>query len=539
MRRIDFRSTGDGKCRRETAGNTWPAAFGFTANADGGIADVLRFAQAMDGVAARAGVGEVQQLRLQRLPFDAIGLLPGLAVRSQSQAFATVADGVPFLLCRRDRSIEFAGFFIGYGRDERGQLHQHLGFVVIESGASHLAADADSIVGTGEDSSQRIVIGGGDGIEFVVVAAGATHRKSKGGACQRIDLLRGIIHHESLFKPLVHVFGTEREEAGGSQEAVAFGGGCGGQKVAGDLLLEKAIVGNVAVDGVDHVVAVAPRVRVRDVPRGSGGFAVACDIEPMPPPAFAETRGCEQAVHEARVGGAGPVGEECLDLRGRRRQPGQIVGEAADEREARGVRDGGEMRWFDFRQDEAIHVIDWPCGLPYRGRLGIADRLECPVMCPDAFVRSGVGGGLCVDVFDWPGRAGFDPRGEVGDLGGGKRIAFLRHAAFGIFVADALHDQALFGIAGNDGGSRLSAAKNACVVIHAQTAGRLGIGRVTGVTVADKDRADFGLEELGLRVCGGAGEEKRCDYCSHDDFLRTRSAAQAGRCEPDCRRRGW
>ena len=74
---------------------------------------------------------------------------------------------------------------------------------------------------------------------------------------------------------------------------IALGIVLGGQQVAGDLLGKKTIVRRVAIEGLNHIIPITPRMRERGIAAETVvavGFAIARDIQPMPPPAFAEMR---------------------------------------------------------------------------------------------------------------------------------------------------------------------------------------------------------------------------------------------------------
>jgi hypothetical protein len=73
------------------------------------------------------------------------------------------------------------------------------------------------------------------------------------------------------------------------------------KQVARNLLLEEAIVRNIAIEGVDDVVAIAPRVGIGHVARGSGGLGVARDVEPVTAPALAILLARPAAIHEFGV----------------------------------------------------------------------------------------------------------------------------------------------------------------------------------------------------------------------------------------------
>ena len=109
-----------------------------------------------------------------------------------------------------------------------------------------------------------------------------------------------------------------------------------GQQVAGQLLDRELVERQVAVEGVDDPVAVLPD-RARGVDAVAVGVGVAGQVEPVPAPALAVVRRGEQPVDQPLVGVGPGVGEEGLDLGGRRRQAEQVEAEPADQRRAVGL----------------------------------------------------------------------------------------------------------------------------------------------------------------------------------------------------------
>ncbi len=130
---------------------------------------------------------------------------------------------------------------------------------------------------------------------------------------------------------------AEHEEAGRDLLLVALRLRRGWQEVAGDLLANELVVRLVAVERVDHVIAITPGVRIGDIARWAGRFGIAGDVEPVPAPALAERRRSEEAIDQLLVADASCVGHECVDLGGRRRQAGEVEGQPADQRHAIGI----------------------------------------------------------------------------------------------------------------------------------------------------------------------------------------------------------
>ena len=112
-------------------------------------------------------------------------------------------------------------------------------------------------------------------------------------------------------------------------EATLLGGRGVRKHVARDLLDREPVEGHVRVEGVDHPVAVGPD-RAAVVLLVAVGVGVAREVEPVARPALAVVRRGEQAIDEPFVGVGTFVGQKRVDLRGRRRQAGQVERDAAE-----------------------------------------------------------------------------------------------------------------------------------------------------------------------------------------------------------------
>ena len=132
---------------------------------------------------------------------------------------------------------------------------------------------------------RRVEIALQDGIELVVVAAGAIDGHAEEGLT---DVGGDFGEHflAALFGIDVagdQVLGAGAQVAGGDQRFVV----AGGDFVAGDLLADEAVVGLVRLEGMDDVVAVAPGVGALEIEFEAVGIGVANDVEPFGGPAFA------------------------------------------------------------------------------------------------------------------------------------------------------------------------------------------------------------------------------------------------------------
>ena len=150
----------------------------------------------------------------------------------------------------------------------------------------------------GEAGLQAVEVGLLDVVELVIVAAGTadgeTHEGEAGVLGDVVENFLALLHEIRG----VDVFGVEAEQAGGDQGVVIVRL----ELVAGELLADEAVVGQVVVEGANHVVAIPVGVGAEAVFLEAFGFAVADDVEPVLRPAFAVARRGEQAVDDFDVG---------------------------------------------------------------------------------------------------------------------------------------------------------------------------------------------------------------------------------------------
>ena len=131
-----------------------------------------------------------------------------------------------------------------------------------------------------------------------------------------------------------------------------------GKQVAGNLLDDELVVGQVAVEGPDDPVAIevdlAGLVFLVAV-----GIGIAGGIEPDPRPALAVMRRVEQPLDQPVEGVIAAIGQEGVNLLDCRRQPGQVEAKAADEGGPIGL--GGRRKAFLFQAGEH-EGVDRDCG---------------------------------------------------------------------------------------------------------------------------------------------------------------------------------
>ena len=154
------------------------------------------------------------------------------------------------------------------------------------------------------------------------------------------------------------------------------------QFIAGDLLLDEAVIGLVLVERLDDVIAVAPGIRPRLVALESFAFGVAGEIQPVPRPAFAIVRRSEQAVDHLFVRVGRFVGDEGVDFFGRGGSPirSKLTRRSRVMRSAAAA--GLQALASQFREDERVDRI----GVAWRsGRLAgrCASPAERPSICAE------------------------------------------------------------------------------------------------------------------------------------------------------------
>src|SRR5207245_2690767 len=122
-------------------------------------------------------------------------------------------------------------------------------------------------------------------------AAGAADGEAEEALAERVELLVDHVHPERDLVLLLVICGPEDEEAGSRELATALLGSAVWEKITGDLLLRETVERQVGIEGLDDVVAVAPRVLEKQRAPAAARLGEARDVEPMAAPALPEMRG--------------------------------------------------------------------------------------------------------------------------------------------------------------------------------------------------------------------------------------------------------
>ena len=181
--------------------------------------------------------------------------------------------------------------------------------------------------GTGEEGLKVVIVGLGNRVELMVVAAGAADRQAQEYQSGRLgDVVEGILPAQSLVVQVDHV-GIAAIEPGGDEGP----GIVGPHLVAGELQADELVVGQVAIQRLDHPVAISPGVGPGLVELEAVGFGEPRQVEPVLSPTFAKLRAREQPVDQAFVALWRAVGQESTLFLEAWRQAGQVEAQAPQE----------------------------------------------------------------------------------------------------------------------------------------------------------------------------------------------------------------
>jgi len=179
-----------------------------------------------------------------------------------------------------------------------------------------------------QEGKELVVFFMGNGIIFVGVALGTLDGQAEDTLADRVHPVEHRFHTE-LFGIDTSFFVDHgiAEEAGRDDLIL----GCIRHHVAGDLVDNELVVGEVAIEGVDDPVAIEPDLS-RLVFLVSIGVGITSGVEPESSPALAVVGGGEEPVDLSLIGVGSVVDRECVNLGDGWWQADQVEAEAAEER---------------------------------------------------------------------------------------------------------------------------------------------------------------------------------------------------------------
>ena len=366
----------------------------------------------------------------------------------------------------------FAGgpFEIGDARLQSVALRGQLG----QFGLRRLRLEgAFAVPHAGEGGDQLVILALRNGIELVIVAAGAVD----GEAEERLadgadDVLQFVLpddgfHRGALLLLADFVVRPGDEEAGGDQGV----GVVRVQGVAGELQPRELVVGEVLVEGVDDPVAVAPGVGAELVPLEALALAVTGDVEPVARPAFAEVLRRKELLDGGCVRGIGSVLFEPCDVVEFGREADEVEGDASQQGARVGGGGGGETGCLQSGGDESVDFVSRPLlqsGRCEFGGRGADDRLQAPPVVAGArFGRVAER----VDAFRAPRRTGGDPVSQSFPF-----VIWQRFVGGHLIGGDALPEEAVVDVARRQGRPAVAAGQRRFAVGEVESGFRFGSG---------------------------------------------------------------
>ena len=377
-----------------------------------------------------------------------------LEVEIDSAGEASEVEWRTFGLQRRETRVDAGHFRLALllatcellGWDERGEVRGTLVLFTARKGPGRAF----------ENPVERVVVLRRDRIVLVIVAACAADREAEQGATDRVDHV-GEVEVLKRGGRTVAVALADREKARRRDEVgvlaqLAFAIGARGvvvllrDDVAGDLLPHELVKGLVAPEGVDDPVAILACLADGVVGAVAGRVGVARNVEPVTSPALTVRARFEKTIDERRERVRGIVGEVGADLFRRRRQPGEVEGDATDQCSLVGELHRGEALAGIRRRDEGV---DRMCALATSAwRVGPNDRAERPELTSGVELETRVGRFVRVRIARIES-ASLNPLAEMCDLRG-LELLLRRHREIFVSMLDRPHEQALRRFPGHD-----------------------------------------------------------------------------------------
>ena len=239
-------------------------------------------------------------------------------------------------------------------------------------------------------------------------------------------------------------------------------------KVTGDLVLYELVVGEIAVEGIDNPVAIAPGVGEGFAVLGRAhAIAVAGHIKPVPSPAFPIVRRSQKAINYPGERVRGLVLEEGFDFLRGGREPNEGKVGATDQGAL--VRPGNWPNTAALHpgEDEGINGIEFFFPGFHDGQFRFLHGAESPVFAPE-FLEIKTGSLVCnPGTVIGNGYAHVDPCSEVFDYRIGKFLLGW-HLKILHLVVHSLDEEAFLRFARDDDCSAVATPENSCLAVEVE-----------------------------------------------------------------------
>jgi hypothetical protein len=210
----------------------------------------------------------------------------------------------------------------------------------------------------GKNRLQPVIFADRDRVEFVVVAPRALRRRARERVHRRrhdvvaIDIARHLPVHRILADISQRTFipRAGRQETEGHRRLRL----ARKKHVSRDLFLHKTRVGLVAVERLDHVVPIRPRVRPRTVLVVPVRLRVMHQVQPMPRPALAILRPLQETIHQVAERFGTIIRQKIRGFPGRGRKADQVKVKSPQKNALLRRRGKSHSVALQFRQDEQV-----------------------------------------------------------------------------------------------------------------------------------------------------------------------------------------
>ena len=286
---------------------------------------------------------------------------------------------------------------------------------------------------------------------------------------------------------LVTVALADGEEAGGRDlTGVLIRRSLSGQDVTGDLLPNKLVIRLVFVDCLDHPVAILHRLAHRIVRPIPCRVRVARHVQPVPAPALAIGRSCQQAVDQTVIRIGRSITQEIVNFFRRRRQPGQVKGRTTNQCPPVGLRIGLQPVLLQLVKHEPVQGLFAPAFAFQSWRRRGTNRLERPMLARGHHVHARCAGHRPHARISSPRLHPLLQRGNLS----GRQGMLRRHLQITVRAADGLDEQAALDVTGLDHRPMITALLPACLRIQTQAVFLLLVA-MTLLTLLDKQGTDL------------------------------------------------
>ena len=356
-----------------------------------------------------------------------------------------------------------------------------------------------------EHAGEGVVVFVGNGVELVVVAAGTAHGQPEKRLAEGVD---AVVHPVGLVlrnvdRPMHRL--AQKPESRADDRLVRAGLRIDPwpfDEIAGNLLADELVVGQVVVERLHDPVAILPGVGDPIIELVSPRLAIPRHVEPVPREPLAIVGRGEELVDVVVEGMRVGIRSHPCDVSGKSRKAGEDLGRSTHEHLTGGFCRRLEPSRLEPREHEAIDVAGAPGGVFDRRRWRDAGRMPAPVLSLPLRNVEGLDAGLrgaCWLAIIRPWQPATDPFLDGLDRRR-RQFSVGRHLEIAV-VADHLHKQALVGLAGDGhafGGEKLGTGIERQATLRITRLRRMALG-----TVLHEQRPHLRLEEFKVFGAGG------------------------------------